>query len=1241
MRIRPDSQSPFISVAARVNSLTRDATVVASVGDTIGGKTLTSLEQFSVASDGTFVFTGHYDGGRGVFTPNELIVDNEQRIGGESINAILSPRLLDDTLVFIGGSSLISYDTVSKEGFIVVGDEEGITPTARFLNGQALAINGKQDLIFSGPFELTTGPGEYAMYSSVFPPVRETVFAQVNNVPPHLENLAITTLIDEGGTVTLTGDIVDPGTLDSFRVDVDWGDGTSGDTLFLNTGTLDFSIEHTYVDNLPEGSDPERYQVAVNVRDKDNGESSELLEVLVQNVAPEINDIAFPNTIDQATFTTLTADVFDPGVLDNAVVTVDWGDGSVAETVELSSAAHMYVDLGSVGTVVDTLEPGVAISRPGGTLGPIVGTNLEFACGTSDVAVFPGVAQLGGGEALCGYGSQVPSQITQNDDKLTVRSTLTGALYELDLVTFAQVFDCLDADDGSCADLSDWLATTYKRSLNPVQIGPAVDTQHYYPDPGTYNVVITAEDNDAGVSSETLTLTVNSVNQPPEVSGPVTGFARQNDAVFNLDLLEGASDPDEGDVLDVENLTLVSGSDRGIVINGNSFDIDPSAYRDLDGSQVEFITFHYDVVDGNGGSANQTASITIESFNDDPVAINDQVVIPQGSINSPIAVTSNDEDPDTTDAVLQIDFVAPSIRGATLDITADGSSILYTPPNTAWTGTDFFSYTVVDRTGRTDTASVIVSVLANTVVVEPSGLGAEVEAQQGSGGAPQDVAVNVNPDSYADTIDAVNALAPADPGDDTVFVTLTVSDGTYPGAVISPPEGVVIIINGNGGSITIEGASPALTVSSGTVIVENGVLLTNTTDAPTILVTGGTLIVRDSTIQESSKFARAAIEITGGTVDLGTTDSPGGNTLVVLGDGEFLVNTGGTLSDIGNTFITDSPGNDAPLITDIESQTVSGTEISRQLVATDPDGDALNYSVAFVSKEGAAAVEDPTNFSIDASGVFRWTPSRGQHGVYSFEATVSDGLLDATSTFTVTSLGILDGTLTIVGTPGNDEILLSRFLGKHRVTADFLPGWLRTQSFVSSGIDKVSIFLGDGNDTALVSSRIRESVYADGGDGNDLIDGGRGDDILVGGAGNDWLIGGRGRDVLIGGLGSDKLLGTSGGDLLIGGFTAFDNDQSALESIMAEWTSSRSYDDRTENLRGTNSDPLAFASRANGDQFLVGGGPGQTVFDDGQRDRLYGGSGRDWYFANLDSDDDEEKDRIYGLRSNELVEKLL
>jgi hypothetical protein len=116
---------------------------------------------------------------------------------------------------------------------------------------------------------------------------------------------------------------------------------------------------------------------------------------------------------------------------------------------------------------------------------------------------------------------------------------------------------------------------------------------------------------------------------------------------------------------------------------------------------------------------------------------------------------------------------------------------------------------------------------------------------------------------------------------------------------LGPPSSVTVMIE-NG---TLEGGSPALTVTSGSVMLQS-VTATNNTSAPTILVTGGSLVVRGSTIGCSSVPAEAAVSIEGGSVDLGTSISPGGNTISINSGDEFVHNTTtGSVPTLGDTFI--------------------------------------------------------------------------------------------------------------------------------------------------------------------------------------------------------------------------------------------------------------------------------------------------------------------------------------------------
>ena len=145
-------------------------------------------------------------------------------------------------------------------------------------------------------------------------------------------------------------------------------------------------------------------------------------------------------------------------------------------------------------------------------------------------------------------------------------------------------------------------------------------TFNYTPDSdfnGSDSFVFTASDGTFN-ASETVTITVNAVNDAPEVATVLAAILSEEGAAFSMNLLSGASDPDTSDILSVANLMLLSGDASGVAVVGDKLDVDPSAYNHLAVGESEVIAYGYDITDGNGGSVAQTATVTITGENDAP-----------------------------------------------------------------------------------------------------------------------------------------------------------------------------------------------------------------------------------------------------------------------------------------------------------------------------------------------------------------------------------------------------------------------------------------------------------------------------------------------------------------------------------------------------------------------------------------------------------------------------------------------
>jgi hypothetical protein len=130
-------------------------------------------------------------------------------------------------------------------------------------------------------------------------------------------------------------------------------------------------------------------------------------------------------------------------------------------------------------------------------------------------------------------------------------------------------------------------------------------------------------------------------------------------------------------------------------------------------------------------------------------------------------------------------------------------------------------------------------------------------------------------------------------------------------------------------------------------------MLRNTTAAPTILVTGGTLTLRNDLVEESTGAAQAAIEVTGGTVDLGMADDPGGNTIDINGTGSFIRNsTANPVSAVGDTFEVNGQATTWPIpltVTTNCSLMLVGSSLPplTGLVNGTPFAGTLNYTTNF------------------------------------------------------------------------------------------------------------------------------------------------------------------------------------------------------------------------------------------------------------------------------------------------------
>ena len=340
------------------------------------------------------------------------------------------------------------------------------------------------------------------------------------------------TMINEDGTAVLTGSITDVGTLDTFTLDVTWGDplspddmesftlGTTvltqaADGIDWNPITRTFSITHQYLDDNPSVTTEDTYMIAVKVTDDDSGMSETSETVLVKNVAPDVTS-ADVQTVDEGAVLDLSGSdlgsFFDEGTLDTHTATVSWGDGTLTEPVTLNQlsgggslgASHIYADNGVYAVTLtvtdDDGQSGVTIFQVTvNNVDPTL-TGVDSTLQVNEGQIFTLFQQPGGSELL---GLDVGLKDSGFDNPLN--PLLVGGTQE--------TFTAMTVDWG---DGTDPVALTVVNRINGGRPGIFTTAEfahapHAYADNGIYTVSIEIADDDGGFVTRTFQIEVLNV----------------------------------------------------------------------------------------------------------------------------------------------------------------------------------------------------------------------------------------------------------------------------------------------------------------------------------------------------------------------------------------------------------------------------------------------------------------------------------------------------------------------------------------------------------------------------------------------------------------------------------------------------------------------------------------------------------------------------------------------------------
>ncbi len=515
---------------------------------------------------------------------------------------------------------------------------------------------------------------------------------------------------------------------------------------------------------------------------------------------------------------------------------------------------------------------------------------------------------------------------------------------------------------------------------------------------GNDSFTYTIDDGNGATSTAVVTVTVNAVTPPNNLPVAVADSITVNEggAATTLDggatsVLTNDTDADGDPLVAV----LVTGPTHGsLTLNANG-----TFNYTHDGSETTADSFTYKVNDGTADGNTVTVNINVTPVNENPVANDDFLTTNE---DTPLTIsfatlTANDTDPDGDTVIV---FSAGSVSHGSLGLV--GGNLVFTP-EANYSGPASFTYGVHDGNGHTDYATVHINVVA---VDDASVLTADVNSgDEDSGAVTGNVLSN---DSDVDTTLSV--------------LGFTVNSVTYSaGDIVSIPTVGSIQVNADGSysfspAHDYNGAVPQVTYTTNTgasstlditinptndAPVANDDTLSTNHDTPVVINLPG-LVVNDTDVDGDALAVFSATS-----VNHGTLGYVGGN-LTFTPDAGFVgvasftygVHDGHGGTDFATVYI--NVLNAAPVSSDQNLFTAEDTPLNGNVVASDANGDSLNYSVSTNAANGSVTLDSST-------GAFVYTPGSNYNGSDSFTVTISDGFG-----------GVTTSTITIGVTPSND-----------------------------------------------------------------------------------------------------------------------------------------------------------------------------------------------------------------------------
>jgi VCBS repeat-containing protein len=555
-----------------------------------------------------------------------------------------------------------------------------------------------------------------------------TVTLTGTNDAPVAQAIAIATSAT-GPAVTLTASYTDLDLIDTHTFTVNTV-GTLGAVTNNGNGTFGYNPNGQFA-SLALGqtaTDHFTYTVA----DNHGGTSTQTATVTIAgaNHAPVITSPAAAASVSVIEL----AGVTGSAAVDTAAAALTFTDADPTDlhTASVVALGTGYLGVFTLGTVAESNATGVVVGSVPWSFSVVDGTLDFLAAGQTVVQSYSvKIADPNGGTVV----QTVTVTLTGTNDAPTIAATTkaTGAVLErpgvlgsplLDTATGIVAFKDVDLTDTHTVSVAPQAAGY----LGTLTLGTRTDSTNGVTGsvPWSFSVVdsaldflsagqtlvqnynVTVADNHGGAVVQVVTVTLTGSNDAPAFTSPPF-VASVNEHGPGVTLTPSFTDVD---LLDQHVFTVDTTGTRGLVTNiqGGTIVYDPNgAFASLSVGQTAVDHFSYSVVDNNGASATQTATVTIIGQNDAPVANPDTISVAAGTTSANLWTTllANDTDVDTAHTALVISSVNTNGTTGSVSLNTATHSLTYRAP--AGGAPDSFQYTVSDGQGGSSSTTVTVN----------------------------------------------------------------------------------------------------------------------------------------------------------------------------------------------------------------------------------------------------------------------------------------------------------------------------------------------------------------------------------------------------------------------------------------------------------------------------------------------------------------------------------------------------